>query len=143
MAVVLGTYVVTNANQEINDYAIGLSLPLQMSTNTFNQSYDNLLQLKSNVKNLLLTRKGERLGQPTFGTNLHTLLFEPNDEELEQKIYDTIDNSIRNWLPQLSIREINIEATDEMKDKNSINVSIVFTANYNRQDFNVEFTVNP
>ena len=30
-----------------------------------------------------------------------------------------------------------------MKDKNSINVSIVFTANYNRQDFNVEFTVNP
>ena len=143
MAVVLGTYVVTNANQEINDYSIGLSLPLQMSTNTFNQTYDNLVQLKSNVKNLLLTRKGERLGQPTFGTNLHTLLFEPNDEELEQKIYDTIDNSIRNWLPQLSIREINIEATDEMKDKNSINVSIVFTANYNRQDFNVDFTVNP
>ena len=143
MAVVLGTYVVTNANQEINDYAIGLSLPLQMSTNTFNQTYDKLVQLKSNVRNLLLTRKGERLGQPTFGTNLHTLLFEPNDEELEQKIYDTIDNSIRNWLPQLSIREINIEATDEMKDKNSINVSIVFTANYNRQDFNVEFTVNP
>ena len=143
MAVVLGTYVVTNANQEINDYAIGLSLPLQMSTNTFNQTYDNLVQLKSNVRNLLLTRKGERLGQPTFGTNLHTLLFEPNDEELEQKIYDTIDNSIRNCLPQLSIREINIEATDEMKDKNSINVSIVFTANYNRQDFNVEFTVNP
>jgi phage baseplate assembly protein W len=142
MAVVLGTYVVTNANQEINDYAIGLSLPLQMSTNTFNQTYDNLVQLKSNVRNLLLTRKGERLGQPTFGTNLHTLLFEPNDEELEQKIYDTIDNSIRNWLPQLTIREINIEATDEMKDKNSINVSIVFTANYNRQDFNVEFNVN-
>jgi len=142
MAVVLGTYVVTNTNQEINDYAIGLSLPLQMSTNTFNQTYDNLVQLKSNVKNLLLTKKGERLGQPTFGTNLHRLLFEPNDEELEQKIYDTIDNSIRNWLPQLSIKEINIEASDEMKDRNSINVSIVFTANYNRQDFTVDFNVN-
>jgi len=58
MAVILGTYVVTNANQEINDYAIGLTLPLQMSTNTFNQSYDNLVQLKSNVRNLLLTKKG-------------------------------------------------------------------------------------
>jgi phage baseplate assembly protein W len=142
MAVILGTYVVTNANQEINDYAIGLTLPLQMSTNTFNQSYDNLVQLKSNVRNLLLTKKGERLAQPNFGTNLHRLLFEPNDEELEQKIYDTIDNSIRTWLPQLSIKEINIEATDEMKNNNSINVSIVFTANYNRQDFNVEFNVN-
>ena len=113
-----------------------------MSTNTFNQSYDNLVQLKSNVRNLLLTKKGERLAQPTFGTNLHRLLFEPNDEELEQKIYDTIDNSIRTWLPQLSIKEITIEATDEMKNNNSINVSIVFTANYNRQDFNVEFNVN-
>jgi phage baseplate assembly protein W len=142
MAVVLGTYVVTSANQEINDYAIGLTLPLQMSTNTFNQSYDNLVQLKSNVRNLLLTKKGERLAQPTFGTNLHRLLFDPNDEELEQKIYDTIDNSIRTWLPQLSIKQINIEATDEMKNNNSINVSIVFTANYNRQDFNVEFNVN-
>ena len=108
MAVVLGTYIVNSSNEQLNDYAIGLSLPLQMTANTFNQTYDNLVQLKSNVRNLLLTRKGERLGQPTFGTNLHTLLFEPNDEELEQKIYDTIDNSIRNWLPQLSIREINI-----------------------------------
>ena len=53
--------------------------------------------------------------------HLHRLLFEPNDEELEQKIYDTIDNSIRTWLPQLSIKEINIEATDEMKNNNSIN----------------------
>ena len=79
MAVILGTYVVANANQEINDYAIGLTLPLQMSTNTFNQSYDNLVQLKSNVRNLLLTKKGERLAQPTFGTNLHRLLFEPNE----------------------------------------------------------------
>ena len=143
MAVILGTYVVTNANQEINDYAIGLSLPLQMTTNTFNQTYDNLVQLKSNVKNLLLTQKGERLGQPTFGTNLHRLLFEPNDDELEQKIYDTIENSIRNWLPQLNIKQINIEATDEMKNNNSISVSIVFTANYNRQDFTVDFIVNP
>jgi len=29
-----------------------------------------------------------------------------------------------------------------MKNNNSINVSITFTANYNRQDFNVEFNVN-
>jgi hypothetical protein len=43
MAVVLGTYILSNGNEQINDYAIGLTLPLQMSTNTFNQSYDNLL----------------------------------------------------------------------------------------------------
>jgi phage baseplate assembly protein W len=141
MAVILGTYVVTNANQEINDYAIGFSLPLQMTTNTFNQTYDNLLQLKSNVKNLLLTRKGERLAQPNFGTNLHSLLFEQNDDSLEGKIYQAIDGSVKYWLPQLSINEISVEATDEMRNENMVGVSIVFTANYNNQSFKVDFNI--
>ena len=30
-----------------------------------------------------------------------------------------------------------------MKDKNTVEVSIVFTANYNKQNFNVDFKVNP
>jgi phage baseplate assembly protein W len=141
MAVILGTYVLSDGIEQINDYAIGLSLPLQMTTNTFNQTYDNLLQLKSNVKNLLLTRKGERLAQPNFGTNLHSLLFEQNDDSLEGKIYQAIDGSVKYWLPQLSINEISVEATDEMRNENMVGVSIVFTANYNNQSFKVDFNI--
>jgi phage baseplate assembly protein W len=142
MAVVLGTYIVNSSTEQLNDYAIGLSLPLQMTSNTFNQTYDNLIQLKSNVRNLLLTKKGERIGQPNFGTNLHRLLFEPNDDSLEDKIFQAVDSAIRLWLPQLSINEINIEATDEMKDLNEVSVSITFTANYNSQSFKVDFNIN-
>ena len=142
MAVVLGTYTVNSSTEQLNDYAIGLSLPLQMTSNTFNQTYDNLVQLKSNVRNLLLTKKGERIGQPNFGTNLHRLLFEPNDDSLEDKIFQAVDSAIRLWLPQLSINEINIEATDEMKDLNEVSVSITFTANYNSQSFTVDFNIN-
>ena len=142
MAVVLGTYILSTGNEQIDDYAIGLTLPLQMSTNTFNQSYDNLLQLKSNVKNLLLTRKGERVAQPNFGTDLHKLLFEPNDDSLEGKIYQAVESSIKYWLPQLTINEINIEATNEMKDSHEVSVSITFTANYNSQSFKVDFNIN-
>jgi uncharacterized protein len=141
MAVVLGTYIVNSSTEQLNDYAIGLSLPLQMTSNTFNQTYDNLVQLKSNVRNLLLTKKGERIGQPNFGTNLHRLLFEPNDDSLEDKIYQAVDSAIRLWLPQLSINEINIEATNEMKDLNEVSVSITFTANYNSQSFKVDFNI--
>jgi phage baseplate assembly protein W len=142
MAVVLGTYIVNSSTEQLNDYAIGLSLPLQMTANTFNQTYDNLVQLKSNVRNLLLTKKGERVGQPNFGTNLHRLLFEPNDDSLEDKIFQAVDSAVRLWLPQLTINEINIEATDEMKDLNEVSVSITFTANYNSQSFKVDFNIN-
>ena len=142
MAVVLGTYLVTSANEEINEYAIGLSLPLQMTTNTFNQTYDNLVQLQSNVKNLLLTQKGERLAQPTFGSDLQKLVFEPNDGELEEKISNAIESAISQWLPQLTVEKIDIDATADIKDKNQVDISIIFTAKYNQQNFSVKFKIN-
>ena len=141
MAVVLANFSQTSNNSIIvNDYAIGLTLPLQMTTNTFNQTYDNLVQLQSNVKNLLLTQKGERLAQPTFGSDLHKLVFEPNDGELEEKISNAIESAISQWLPQLTVEKIDIDATADMKDKNQVDISIIFTAKYNQQNFSVKFT---
>ena len=142
MAVIVGQYILTGNNKNINDYAVGLSLPLQMGGNTFNQTYDNLEQLKSNVKNLLLTNKGERLAMPNFGCGLQSLLFEQNDEELNDKILNTIESSINFWLPQLLINSIEITADDMDKDNNKLNVSISFRAKYNQQNFNVDFKVN-
>jgi phage baseplate assembly protein W len=142
MAVIVGQYILTGNNKSINDYAIGLSLPLQMGSATFNQTYDNLEQLKSNVKNLLLTNRGERLGMPTFGCGLQHLLFEPNDDDLNDKILNQVESAINFWLPQLLINSIEITASDEDKDKNTLNVSIVFTAKYNQQNFSVDFKVN-
>jgi phage baseplate assembly protein W len=143
MAVVLANFTQTSNNSIIvNDYAIGLTLPLQMTTNTFNQTYDNLVQLQSNVKNLLLTQKGERLAQPTFGSDLHKLVFEPNDGELEEKISNAIESAISQWLPQLTVEKIDIDATANMKDKNQVDISIIFTAKYNQQNFSVKFKIN-
>jgi phage baseplate assembly protein W len=142
MAVIVGQYILTGNNKSINDYAIGLSLPLQMGGNTFNQTYDNLEQLKSNVKNLLLTNQGERLAMPTFGCGLQRLLFEPNDEDLNDKILNQVESAVNYWLPQLLINSIEITASDTDKDKNTLNVSISFTAKYNQQNFSVDFKVN-
>jgi len=142
MAVILGNDILTKDNSAINDYAIGLSLPLTMTTNTFDQTYNNVLQLQSNVKNLLLTQKGERLAQPTFGSDLHRLIFEQNDGELEEKIYNAIDSAISQWLPQLAIQKVDVEATADMKDKNQVDVHIVFVAKYNQQSFSVNFKLN-
>ena len=39
-------------------------------------SFTSFEQVKSNLKNLLLIRKGERIFQPNFGSGIHELLFE-------------------------------------------------------------------
>ena len=57
------------------DTYIGLELPLtHTQEGYFKRTKTALEQAKSNIKNLLLTNKGERLGNPNFGTNLLSLV---------------------------------------------------------------------
>ena len=140
MAVELGRRIVKDT-VAYKSYAIGVTLPLQFGDSTFEQSFQTKDQAKSNIKNLLLTKRGERILQPEFGSGLQSLLFEPNVDDLEGRIEDTINESLEQWLPYITAEEIDIESTDELRDNNKINVSIKFKIG---DDINLEtltFTV--
>jgi len=140
MAVELGRRIVKDT-KEFANYAIGITLPLQFGENTFEQAFLTKDQVKSNIKNLLLTKRGERIIQPEFGSGLQALLFEPNVDDLEGRIEDTINDSLEQWLPYVTAEEIDIESTDELRDNNKLNVSIKFRIG---DDINLEtltFTV--
>ena len=113
--------------EEFNDYAVGLSLPLKNGDGGFfEQNFTSYNQAKSNLKNLLLTKKGERIAQPQFGSGLQSLLFEPIDSEFENKITDTITESVEKWLPYITIEDIFIDISDSNKDRNKVNVELKF-----------------
>ena len=105
MAVELGRRIVKDT-KSYSSYAIGITLPLQFGENTFEQSYQTKDQVKSNIKNLLLTKRGERIIQPEFGSGLQSLLFEQNVDDLEGRIEDTINESLEQWLPYVTAEEI-------------------------------------
>ena len=144
MAVIVGQYFAASSPslRELSDYALGLDIPMQMGTNTFFQNYDSVAQLKANVTLLLRTRQGERLNQPLFGTKLHQVLFEPNDDELSVKISDAIETSVRYWIPELTVSDIQIDQSNEMKDKNQVGIKISFDARGLGTRFNVDFNIN-
>ena len=72
------------------DVFIGLQLPLGYSnTGFFKQTKTTFEQAKYNIINLFKTIPGERLGQPTFGSVLHEILFEPMAEDFS--------DSLQNW----------------------------------------------
>jgi phage baseplate assembly protein W len=125
MAVELGSKIVKDT-QSYNDYAIGISLPIQITNTAFQQTFTTIEQVKSNIKNLLLTKKGERIMQPTFGSGLQEVLFEQNVNDFESRIEDTINESLEQWLPYVTAEEIDIDASDELRDANRINVSVKF-----------------
>ena len=141
MAVILGQKVVKDT-VEFNDYAIGISLPIQIGNVAFNQTFQTIDQIKSNIKNLLLTKRGERVMQPEFGSGLQEVLFEFNDDDLSEKIETTITTAIDRWIPSVSIESILVESTDTLKDSNQVNISLTFRVNGNQNVQNVTFNVN-
>jgi phage baseplate assembly protein W len=140
MAIVLGQRKVKDL-KEFEDYAIGITLPLQIGNTAFNQSFKTIDQVKTNIKNLLLTKKRERVMQPNLGSGLQELLFDFNDDTLAEKIEQTITDAIQTWLPYINIEEINVQQSNELKDSNRVGISLSFTVG-NEVDLNsVSFTI--
>ena len=141
MAYVIGRKVIKDT-KDFDSYAYGITLPLSRGeTGFFQQAFVSFEQAKSNLKNLLLTKKGERIMQPNFGTGLQSLLFEQADDNLEQKIEETITKNVSYWLPYVTIKNIDIEMTDELKDKNQVNVGLEFTVGNQIDLHEITFTV--
>jgi phage baseplate assembly protein W len=107
--------------------AIGITLPLQRgATGYFAQSFQTKDQVKANIKNLILTNKGERLMQPDFGTDLYDVLFNPSTDELEQRIQDSIEDAISQWMPYINIVEIFVDQNNTNIDSNIFAVSLKY-----------------
>ena len=110
------------------DTFIGLELPLDMSSEgVFKRTKTALEQAKSNIKNLLLTNKGERLGNPTFGTNLLSLVFSQENTDLESRVEEEIRAAMSEFLPYINIKSIETNFSDTNKDTAVVN--LVFTLN--------------
>lgn len=141
MAVILGSKRVKDLEQ-FNDTAIGITLPLQITNTAFNQSFQTIDQVRTNIKSLLLTKRKERVMQPLLGSGLNELVFEQNDEDLESRIEETISEALENWLPYVVVDTIIIEQSNELKDRNRVEVSIKFRINGNPTLETVTFNVD-
>jgi len=113
--------------EEFNNFAVGITLPIQRGNDGyFRQSFRTFDQVRSNLKNLLLTKRGERLLQPDFGSGLHDLLFNPATEKFEEDLETTINNAVAKWLPYITVEDIDIDISKEMTDNNQAKVSLKF-----------------
>ena len=119
----------TGSLDDVNEQVkIGLSMPLSndVTDGYFGSTTTYLEASKQNLKNLLTTRKGERVMQPSIGTDLYKRVFEPITDTLEDEIKQDIINAIKTWLPFLSIRNIIVDISEGL-EQNSIGIRIDFT----------------
>jgi phage baseplate assembly protein W len=128
MARDIGKVNVTDLKQ--NDYRV-LGIGINTSSNRggpFAVNFTTIQQARNNLVNLVLTKKGERVGQPDFGCDVWKVLFEPMiDGDIDTKIESTIVDAVAEWLPYIAIDEIIVDFTDNDIDNHNVNVEILFS----------------
>ena len=96
--------------------------------------------LKSNLLLLLNTVKGERYYNPDYGTNLMLYIFEQKDNFTEADIESDIKQSVKKWIPQLTITSVIFyRLTDDQGNtlpENQLEIEIKF--NYDDNVFGKE-----
>lgn len=128
MAIEIGKVRVTDLAE--NDYKV-LGIGINKSSSTggaFHVNYTTLSQAKDNIINLIMTKKGERVGQPEFGCDIWKVLFEQIiDSDTDTIVETVIIDAISKWLPYIQVDEIILDINDENKDNNLIGVEIKFS----------------
>ena len=83
MAIVRSIRRVNPIDANKNVATIGVALPLN-PINIFQGTPTTREQVKTNLLNLILTEKGERINHPDYGLGIKSLLFEQNSQILHK-----------------------------------------------------------
>jgi len=83
----------------------------------------NVDAVKQSIKNIVLTDRGERLYNPTFGGNIRALLFENKTPQTFISIKEQIKDVLEAHEPRAEIIDIVVADTF---DDHTVDVSIIF-----------------
>mgnify|MGYP003143149254 FL=1 len=107
-----------------DDIFIGIRYPLGFSPEGFFFKTKTILeQSKANMRNLLLTSKGERVMQPDFGSELLDIVFDQGNN-IPTRIEEEIREVVGNQLPYININNVFVV---QLTDTNQMDVSIEFS----------------
>ena len=91
------------------DIGYGIVFPL-MDEGTFTQSFTLKDKVKTNILNVLLTERGERLYMPNFGCGLKNLLFDNNIDV--QQLKEIIIEQLNRHVPEVTVEEVQTEQVE-------------------------------
>tara|TARA_R100000805_G_C3615583_1_gene117094 strand:- start:1438 stop:1899 length:462 start_codon:yes stop_codon:yes gene_type:complete len=112
------------------DRAFGIGFPLNYDKNTygfFKRNFRYYEQIQDNIKTLLLTQPGERVGNPEYGCRLKEIVFEQNvPETLKPQVEERIKEALDRFLPFVTLEETKLQA-----NKNTLNILGRFSTEFN------------
>lgn len=109
----VGVLLPFNGNASLLDITAGYTSDKVRDVKPFKLSYSTEEQAITNLVNLLLTRKGERPMQPTFGSLIPDFLFEPNTQENRTELELSVEDDVAYWLPYILVQRIDVVSRED------------------------------
>ena len=107
--------------------SVNIKFPLvddKVKNNFLGSNFISKDGLTSNLVLLLLTDIGERYYMSDYGTNLRKFIFEPNDSITHSQIEEEIRETVKKYIPELSI--VGVEILNDKTEDNQVNVNVDF-----------------
>ncbi len=102
---------------------IGIKTPIRYgNTGLFEMHTDLFDQIRDNLRNLVLTNWGERLGLYDFGANLIELAAERLAfEDYDQEVAFRIKAAVEKWMPYVSLQEmVPLDSAEDVQARSSV-----------------------
>ena len=109
---------------------IGITVPFDGPTG-INTTFTTKDTIKSNLLNFILTGKRERVFNPSFGSGVRELLFQPITEDLIDQVDNLIRGGVESYFPTVDIRELDVTLQPNSK-------TITIYLNYSIINTNIE-----
>ena len=115
-------------NRTFDTPPIGIKTPLAHGTGRsgiFEMHFDLGAQVQDNLKNLLLTNHGERLGHYDFGANLRELTTERlSHEDFDNEAMMRIRDSVKKYMPYINLDSFESSFKDPPDSESVAQISI-------------------
>lgn len=85
--------------------------------------HETYKELKSDLIHLIFTPKGQRYRNPEFGTNLLKYVFEPQDDITYTDIKLEIQESVKKYIPSITIKDIEVLKSEISEYSANITIS--------------------
>jgi phage baseplate assembly protein W len=86
---------------------IGISVPFDGSTG-INTTFTTKDTIKSNLLNFILTGKRERVFNPSFGSGVRDLLFQPITDDIIDQVDNLIRGGVESYFPTVDIQDLEV-----------------------------------
>lgn len=92
--------------------------------------------IKADLLHLVLTRRGQRLYNPDFGTDLLKYIFEPEDGVSLESVKEEINSAIKKYLSKLEVNNISVTQSEDSDYAATVRIDYTVTDDvFNLSDF--------